>query len=164
MQRILAAISLGIVGLTVVALTLLKSQFVIGDLWDPLAHQQRSLDLQLFNGFDNPPIWYGPWINAVGNVLLFLPVGALLHALLRPGNNHPILWSGLIGAAASLCIEVAQFGFAVGYSDIDDLFLNTIGAGLGAWWASRVSRRSRRAFVITAVASCVAILIAAVVG
>lgn len=144
-HQVLAAVGLGVVGSVVLALTLFKSQFVIGDLWDPVAHQQRSLDLQLFNGFVDPPIWYGPWTNSAGNILLFLPIGALLFPLLRTATRHPVLGAVLIGAAASLLIEAAQFVFAVGYSDVDDLLFNTLGAGLGAWWAARLARRRRQA-------------------
>lgn len=143
-QQVLAAVGLGVMGSVVLALTLFKSQFVIGDLWDPVAHQQRSLDLQLFNGFVDPPIWYGPWTNSVGNILLFLPLGALLFALLRTVTRYPILSSVLIGAAASLFIEVSQFVFAVGYTDVDDLLFNTVGTGLGAWCAAWLLRRRHR--------------------
>lgn len=143
-QQVLAAVGLGVVGSVVLALTLFKSQFVIGDLWDPVAHQQRSLDLQLLNGFVNPSIWYGPWTNSAGNILLFLPLGALLFTLFRTVTRYPILSAVLIGAAASLFIEVSQFVFAVGYTDVDDLLFNTVGAGLGAWGAAWLLRRRHR--------------------
>lgn len=163
-QRNFVAFALGIVGVTVMMLTLMKSQFVIGDLWNPADHQQRSLDLVLFNGFVDAPVWYGPWVNSVGNVLLFLPVGALVQDLLQRSSRHPVLWAILIGFTASLGIEVAQFVFAVGYSDVDDLLLNTVGAALGAWWAARTGPRSRRVFTIVAVAGCLAVLTAMTVG
>ncbi len=53
------------------------------------AHAVRSLDLQMFNGFDNPTIWYGPWTNTMGNVLLFMPLGASLVALGRAESARP---------------------------------------------------------------------------
>lgn len=146
-QQVLAAVGLGVAGSVVLALTLFKSQFVIGDLWDPVAHQQRSLDLQLFNGFVDPPIWYGPWTNSAGNILLFLPLGASLFTLLRTATRYPILSTVLIGAAASLFIEVSQFVFAVGYTDVDDLLFNTLGAALGAWCAARLLWRRRRSWL-----------------
>lgn len=66
-------------------------------------------------------------INLVGNLCLFLPFGFFL----------PLLWRGmslrrcaLCALALSLLIELCQFPQARG-TDIDDLWLNTLGAVLG---------------------------------
>ena len=37
----------------------------------------------------------------------------------------------LLGAVFSLCIETTQLAFRVGSFDVDDMILNTLGAGLG---------------------------------
>jgi len=114
---------LGAVG----ALTLFKSSVSLEPFWNPAAHDQRSIDLILFNGFIDPPIWYGPWTNTFGNILLFLPLG-LLAALIVGRGHRPVLWATIMGLVLSLVIEVAQYIFVVGYSDVDDLLTNTAGA------------------------------------
>ncbi|WP_328588356.1 VanZ family protein [Corynebacterium urinipleomorphum] len=51
--------------------------------------------------------------------------------LYRPGPR-PLLATALVGGGFSLIIETWQFFFGLGYSDIDDLILNTLGAFIGA--------------------------------
>ncbi|MGP6174169.1 VanZ family protein [Corynebacterium sp. A21] len=137
------ALTLGVVATVIGLLTLFKNHFVIAGLWDAAAHNQRSLDLQLLDGFIGPPIWYGPWTNTLGNIALFLPLGFLLYLLLFHRLRYPILGTFLIGAATSLGIEIAQFIFAAGYSDVDDLLTNSLGALFGAWVAARMGARSQ---------------------
>lgn len=76
------------------------------------------------------------------NVLLFVPVGALLVAL--PGWP----WWGAV-LAAGLCsaaIEVVQSRWLERIGSVDDLVANTVGAGLGALALTLRRRlRSRRA-------------------
>ena len=66
-------------------------------------------------------------INFIGNICMFVPIGFCI----------PLLWKGmsfkktaLIGLAISLFIELCQIPQARG-TDIDDLWLNTLGAVLG---------------------------------
>lgn len=73
--------------------------------------------------------------QAVGNLLLLLPVGVY----------GPILWPRLrslglvlaVGAGISAAIELGQlasaaaYGFPVRVADVDDVLLNTVGAGIG---------------------------------
>lgn len=137
------ALTLGVVAVVIGLLTLLKNHFVIAGLWDAAAHNQRSLDLRLFNGFIDSPVWYGPLTNTFGNIVLFLPLGFLLHLLISHRLRYPILGILLGGAAVSLCIEIAQFVFAAGYSDVDDLLTNSLGALIGAWLAARMGEQGR---------------------
>ena len=129
----------------IAVITLGKSFIEIPGVIDVSAHTVRSLDLQMFNGFDNPTIWYGPWTNTIGNFLLFMPLGASLLAL---GQNLPRVRLGLggtivAGTALSLGIEVAQYVFALGFSDVDDLVFNTLGTAVAAFFMSRVSKESQ---------------------
>lgn len=110
--------------------TLLKGWLSIDALWDVEAQRQRSLDFELFDGFAHPAVWWAPWLNTVGNVLLFMPLGAFVAR--GGGGRYPLVRAGAIGAALSLSIEVTQYIAAVGYSDVDDLLCNTLGAVLGA--------------------------------
>lgn len=69
--------------------------------------------------------------NLFGNILLFLPLGAL----------PPLLWkkmahfSRTIALAAGIMttIELLQMFLLVGTCDIDDLLLNLLGASIGYW-------------------------------
>ena len=66
-------------------------------------------------------------INFLGNIIMFMPIGFFV----------PLLWENismkkavLIGFAASFTIEVLQIPLARG-TDIDDLWLNTLGTLFG---------------------------------
>ena len=75
----------------------------------------------------NPP---GVVIYLIGgNIAWFVPIGLLLPVIWRIKPWQAIL----CGVAFSLLIEIAQFAFAVGLSEIDDLLLNTLGATIGAF-------------------------------
>lgn len=68
-------------------------------------------------------------INFWGNIAMFLPIGFLPGLLWRRGR----WWKALLtGAGLSLCIELCQIPISRG-TDIDDLWLNTLGAMAGYW-------------------------------
>jgi glycopeptide antibiotics resistance protein len=70
------------------------------------------------------------WLSqAVGNVLLLLPVG-LFGPLALPwlGRWWRVL---LVATAFSVCIELIQLGIPDRSADVDDVLLNTVGAMLG---------------------------------
>lgn len=75
-------------------------------------------------------------INFWGNIAMFLPIGFFPALLWRRGR----WWKALLtGAGLSLAIELCQLPTARG-TDIDDLWLNTLGAVLGyalAWLVQR---------------------------
>ena len=133
--RPIVGLTLGVIATLITMLTLLKSHVSFLGFWSTEAHDQRSLDLVLFNNWVHPSIWYGPITNTVGNVAMFMPVGFLLYFLFRR-RSLPIIT--VIGFCTSLCIEVAQYAFAVGYSDVDDLLFNTLGTLLGGWLALKL--------------------------
>lgn len=129
----------------IAVITLGKSFIEIPGVIDASAHAVRSLDLQMFNGFDNPTIWYGPWTNTIGNFLLFMPLGA---SLIVWGQNLRRVRFGLggtilAGLVLSLSIETLQYLFALGFSDVDDLVFNTLGTAVAAFFMSRVSKESQ---------------------
>ena len=73
--------------------------------------------------------------QAIFNVVLFIPLGFFVRALLRRG----VIVAGLIGFAVSLAIEMTQLTGIWGYFhcayrvfDVDDLILNTFGAVVGS--------------------------------
>lgn len=82
----------------------------------------------------------------VGNIVWFVPLSLLGAILWRPFRRA---WCAILtGALISCGIEVCQWVFASGNTDVDDILLNTLGAALG-WllWAalSALLRRSRQA-------------------
>lgn len=72
--------------------------------------------------------WQPFIINFLGNICIFMPIGFMI----------PLLWSrfnrfwkvSLIGLSISLFIEITQLSQARS-SDIDDLWLNTVGSMIG---------------------------------
>lgn len=64
----------------------------------------------------------GMWSDILLNILLFIPLGLLIGG-----------WKGvLIGFLLSCGIELIQYFGRLGYCELDDIFNNTIGAGIGA--------------------------------
>ena len=61
------------------------------------------------------------------NVLLFLPFGFLLSAVME----KKIVRQFLIVAASSVFLEATQYILAIGRSDITDVLLNTLGGAMG---------------------------------
>ncbi|MCX7444583.1 VanZ family protein [Corynebacterium sp. P7003] len=135
-RHIVVALVLNIAVIT--ALTLFKFIFVIAGLWSTAAHRTRDIRLIPFGELSTAHVWYGPPLNIMGNIALFLPFGALVCLLYR-NHGDRIRRTALTGLGVSLLIETLQFVFAVGYSDVDDLMLNTAGAAVGAWFADRNS-------------------------
>ena len=62
----------------------------------------------------------------VGTLVWFVPLGVLLPVLTK-ARNATILW----GLGLSLYIEVSQYVFGTGVSEVEDLILNTAGTGMG---------------------------------
>ena len=69
-------------------------------------------------------------LNYAGNVALFFPAGIFLPVFFKRLNFRKTV---AVGAALSLLIEVFQHVLECGYSDVDDLIMNTLGAALGAF-------------------------------
>ena len=124
-----------------VSLTMLKAFFVIGLLWRTEAHRNRSLELVPFNEYAETGTWFAPLFGYGGNFAFFVPFGVLFYVLLRNSRRTPrrnsrrrntVVRVVVAGALFSLAIEICQYVFALGYSDVDDLIFNTLGALTGA--------------------------------
>lgn len=63
-----------------------------------------------------------------GNILLFIPFPFLLFYFFGIRSYSKLF---LLSAGTSLLIEIIQYIFNIGVSDIDDLLLNVIGASIG---------------------------------
>lgn len=109
------------------------------------AHVVRRVNTQLFGGFETASVWYGAWTDLIGNIVLFMPLGAAIYVAGR--DRARIRWglggALLSGLVVSLCVESAQYIFALGFSDIDDLLYNTVGAVLGAVLIARVGHEEQ---------------------
>lgn len=128
----------------VLALTVGKAWVSVPGVWDAQAHQVRQVRLNPFETFQTFLVWWGPWLNLVGNIALFVPVGYVAYAA-RVSVVKAVAW----GAALSLAVETAQYVWALGYSDLDDFLFNVLGAWLGARGAS-ISKGPVGLWLITA--------------
>jgi glycopeptide antibiotics resistance protein len=124
MMRLISALFLGAWLVATVAFTLraanpLPGQVVTDNPW-PFTTIRIYLD-NLDSAF---------WVSqAVGNVLLMLPIG-LLGPLALPLLDR--WWRvALLAATLSSCIELAQLLVPDRSADVDDVLLNTLGALLG---------------------------------
>jgi glycopeptide antibiotics resistance protein len=98
----------------------------------PFESTFHSIKLALTNNFGPPHKLHYRYItirNIIGNILLFLPWGVLAPLLFY--KIQTIKKVIVCAAIISLCIEMAQFVFVVGVTDVDDVILNTLGALLG---------------------------------
>ena len=69
----------------------------------------------------------------LGNIFTFLPFGFLVLPLVGgKQTGRAFLLTVISGFFLSLTIELAQWAFGVGVSELDDLILNTFGVFLGA--------------------------------
>ncbi len=81
-----------------------------------------------------------PWLilkNILGNVVLFLPFGFFL-PLIYP-KLHRFRVCLTLSFLMSLAIEMSQYSFADRIFDVDDIFLNTLGAIIG-WMLYKIIR------------------------
>lgn len=78
--------------------------------------------------FDYPTLREA-WVNIIGNVAMFIPVGIVWPLVFRTLNTP--LKAILSGAGFSLTIEMLQLPFRARVSDIDDLILNSLGFIIG---------------------------------
>ncbi|MCD7956503.1 MAG: VanZ family protein [Lachnospiraceae bacterium] len=68
-------------------------------------------------------------MNLIGNVLGFLPFGALVPLMARGARRA---WrTTLLSFEVSALVELSQLIFQVGCFDVDDMILNTLGGLLG---------------------------------
>lgn len=92
------------------------------------------------------------WVNLVGNIAMFVPVGLAIAALARGDFWARLMLATVCGSVLSTSIELIQYtGGRV--ADIDDIILNTagtlvggvLGAAMGAVGERRRSRRAHEA-------------------
>lgn len=115
----------------IVLLTVGKSAVSIPGLWEASVHHTRALRLLPFGDFFRYSSPIIPLYYLVSNIILFVPLGWVLAHRVR----HPVL----LGLAVSLLVELSQFAFALGFTDLNDVLQNTVGTALGVWLSPRFS-------------------------
>lgn len=110
----------------VLRITVFRSSFTVQDLC-----QNGKIILTLFEGYIDL-IRRGDWFAftylSVGNIVWFVPFGMYLQYM---GISGRLFQTALYGFLFSLLIESMQFVFGIGFSELDDLVLNTLGAWIG---------------------------------
>ena len=81
----------------------------------------------LFQSFGDPILF----MSMVLNVILFMPFGLFGCSTFRCLSGKPALIFIIAGVAFSALIEVAQYVFSIGRSEIDDVICNSLGLLLG---------------------------------
>ena len=69
------------------------------------------------------------WLNIVGNLIAFLPMGFFV-ALLAPKRPYGVFALAVVYLSCAVA-EILQYVFNVGSFDIDDVILNTAGGLIG---------------------------------
>ncbi|CQR56581.1 VanZ family protein [Paenibacillus riograndensis] len=77
--------------------------------------------------------------NVVGNIAIFIPMGLLLPIIIKRRSRNVILG----GILFSAFIEIIQFIFGLGSTDIDDLIFNTLGTITGYLLFTAMKRKSK---------------------
>lgn len=117
MEKILSRSLLALYVLILIWLVLFKTSF---DISSVLHYHHRSLNLIPFA--DTTPG------DIKSNVLFFIPFGLLLNVNLKKVGFLPKFASILV---FSITVELIQFIFAIGATDITDVITNTVGGFLG---------------------------------
>ena len=83
---------------------------------------------ETYNAIKYLNLWQPFLINFVGNIVMFIPIGVLLPLLWKKFDRA---WRTIgTGFLLSVCIELLQLP-QMRSSDVDDLWLNTLGASFG---------------------------------
>lgn len=110
----------------VLRITVFRSSFTLQNLC-----QNGRIILNLFGGYIDL-IRQGDWFAFtylfVGNIIWFVPFGMYLQYM---GKQKNLLRTAFYGFLFSLLIETLQYVFGTGFSELDDLVLNTLGAWIG---------------------------------
>lgn len=94
--------------------------------------QNGNISFSLFQGYVEiirERDWFTFTYLFWGNIIWFIPFGMYLEYI---GKVKNILLVTLCGFLFSLMIESLQYVFDTGYSELDDLILNTLGVFIGA--------------------------------
>jgi len=102
------------------------------DWWDKMSHRIETHDHVNFTAFKTIGIYSAFDKQVIGNFVMLFPLGVYLPLLYRKLRKFSGFFAVLlISFLASVAIEVLQLATNYRSTDIDDVILNTMGAGLG---------------------------------
>lgn len=84
--------------------------------------------------------------NVLGNIVLFIPLGIFLPVLSRNSSIISVIFFGFL---VSFLFEITQFITGWGSFDIDDIFLNTLGAFAGGIFIKLLKRYGSRHLLVS---------------
>ena len=128
----------------VIYITIIYTITVIRPTHPSAGFMHGTINLSLFTEYV-PIVQEGRWLAFiwlfVGNIIWFVPLGVFLR-IFNSWKNRKYGVGMFISAGAGMCvslsIEVLQFVFGKGVSEIDDLILNTLGVIIGYWAIERI--------------------------
>lgn len=88
-----------------------------------------DLYLYLLKNTKNTDLLIHSWVNLLGNVVMFIPLGYLLPKTFRPLRKFLLLV--LCVVVSITLVEILQLVTCLGSCDVDDLILNVAGAIIG---------------------------------
>ena len=103
-------------------------------LLPPDGHQALGLARTLARAAERLGIPYAPAFAVIefgANIALFVPLGLLLPLALGAVHRTMLLTSIAVGAATSMCIELAQLAIPGRVSTPADVLANTLGTAIG---------------------------------
>lgn len=95
------------------------------------AQQTQQIVLIPFAVLEQARIYPDVYNQMILNVVLFLPLGLSLPFCFTERIKHPVLMTICLGLVLSITVEVLQYILQCGYSELDDVILNTIGTACG---------------------------------
>ena len=111
----------------VLRITVFRSTFTLQHLC-----QNGRIVLTIFESYRSL-LRQGDWFSFTylfgGNIIWFIPFGMYLQ---YSGKTKNLLYTALWGFLFTLLIETLQYVFGTGFSELDDLILNTFGVWIGA--------------------------------
>lgn len=91
----------------------------------------RKIDIVPFSNLIKLNNIHGIVKGYILNAILFVPLGMTAPFIINNYVKRPVLETILYGFIISLIIEITQYIFAVGYSEMEDLIMNTAGTAIG---------------------------------
>lgn len=95
------------------------------------SNEKTGIYLIPFSILEQARIYKDVYNQMALNVLLFLPFGLSSPFCLEKRIKHPILITICFAVVLSVSVEFLQYVLRCGYSEVDDVILNTLGAFLG---------------------------------
>ena len=108
----------------------------VSELFNPIPFSTVYSFFEALMYYPYPGLWGQILYNIGGNIIMFVPLGFFLYALVDKCRSF---WRCMgIVALTMTTVELIQLFTLLGYFDVDDLILNLTGAAIG-WLAAKKS-------------------------